>query len=238
MNFVTYKNKQVFLKTFMSALFMIVLFGCSATSPQKYSQLDFFDLVSGAENTIHYNRTSILNREIESTNAKISFYENKIKATKEAIDNVKIEVASYDSLIEDASNRVRHINQLHGFLNQVDMRINSIENEFDRVKKISKGLEKITYSEFSSLKNKGYFSDLTWSDYLEIVEEVIEAKKKIDRDLKEARNRTRYARSNPRGTFKSISGSGGKIVWKIFKRLNPIGRIINAVSLIGSWIFD
>lgn len=227
MNWIHYKGKLFFLNIFI----LMFLSGCSSTSPSRYSQLDIFDLVASKENRIHSSRVAVLNEKIENVNVDINYYKNKIRATKQAIDNVKIEVSSYNSLIESASNKVKHINQLHGFLNQVDMRIKSIENEFDRVKNISKGLEKITHSEFLSLRSKGYFSNLTWSDYLEIVEEVIEAKKKIDRELKEARKRTRYARSNPSRTFKLL----GRGAWKVFKRLSPIGRVIDVISTIWGW---
>ena len=236
MNWIIYRNKQVFLNIFLSLFLLIFLTSCSSRQPTKYSQLDIFDLVSNKEDSIHASRVSTLNNQISNTNKNIDFYKNKIRATKQAINNVKIEVYAYDSLIESASNKIHNINQLNIFLNQLDIKIQSIENEFNRVKSISKGLEKISHSEFLNLKKKGYFSDLTWSDYLDIVKEVVKTKQRIDRDLKEAKKRTRYARNNPHSTLKIISKGIGKGIWNVFKKLTPLGRALDAISTLWDWL--
>ena len=235
MNLISYKKLQnLFLFLFIFLFFS----ACSANEPNRYDQLDFFDLISSKENDIHSNKVMVLNSKIDNTKISINSYKNKIRLTKQAINNLRIEVSSYNSLINNVSNDIRTVNQLHRFLDKLDIQIKDVEFEFIKVKNISKGLEKISKTEFLALKQKGYFSDLNWLDYLEVVEEVIEYKKEIDSHIKSSKKGIRYARNHSTKVLGKIAKWGAK---KVLRKLIPPLAIIDAIETvisIGKWFYN
>ncbi|HFU76374.1 MAG TPA: hypothetical protein ENK66_09030 [Arcobacter sp.] len=217
---------------FFLSFFLLV--GCSATetnSRSNYSDLNFIDLVRNKEDSIHNQRVNTLNSKISNREEDIKSYQKKIRLTKQAINNVKIEVSSYNSMINNVTDRISNVNQLNTVLNQFEQQIRNVELEFDRVKNISEGLEKITKSEFIRLKRKGYFSDLNWLDYAEMVQEVIEYKQEVDRQIKNQKSYIKYAQRNPTKVLGRVLKWGAK---KALRRLIPPLAIYDTLETIWS----
>jgi len=232
MNLTNYRKLFLFLFVFL------FFSACSTNEPSRYNQLDFFDLVGSKENNIHSNRVSVLNSKIDNTKISINFYKNKIRLTKQAINNLKIEVSSYNSLINNVSNDIRTVKQLDRFLDKLDIQIKNVELEFIKVQNISKGLEKISKTNFLALKQKGYFSNLNWLDYLEVVEEVIEYKKEIDSHIQISKKGIKYTQIHSKKILGKIVKWGVK---KVLRKLIPPLAIIDGIEMVvsvGKWFYN
>jgi len=218
MKLINYKNNIFFRIVFLFFIFSLPSF--SNCSKSNYTDLNFIDLVMNEEDCIHKERMNNLNKKIYDRENEIESYKKKIRLTRQAINNLKIEISSYNSLIENITNKINNINQLNVVLGQFEQQIKDVEIEFDKVKKISAGLEKITKSEFLEYKKKGYFKKIkNWSEYLDIVNNAIEIKNEMDRYINSSKKGIAYIKANKNRILKKIVKKGAM---KIIEHLNPV----------------
>ena len=192
MNLISYRLK----KTILIVMAMLILSsGCSSSpKPSTYNELGLFDLVQGKEDRIHSSRVAILDTKISNKQEHIRLYENKIRATKQAMNDLRIEISSYQYLLQETSKKITTLDQLNGWLIQLNNQIENVEKEYLYAQQVLSGLERINKREFLGLKNKGHFSDLTWLDYLDILKEIDKAKKAIEEKIRKDKEELRIAK--------------------------------------------
>ena len=228
---------SIIYKKILLMITILFLTACSSKA-NRYSDLTFFDFLQNKEQDIHSKRVYALNSKIDGVRANIGFYKKKIKQTKYAIANMQSEVSRYNSLINNVNNNIHNIRELNYTLNQFQSQIYRVEQEFDRVKRISKGLERISKAEFLRLKKEGYFSQLNWLDYLEVVQEVIEYKQEIAKQIKSSKKNIRYAKRHTKKVLGKILKWGAK---KVLRKLIPPLAIYDALETVysvGKWLFS